>query len=1254
FEAAGALEWIYDHVAREPRSPLALVPELPPALAELVLKLLAKMPEDRYQTARGLLFDLERCAAAQRRDGRIEPFVLGERDVAEQPRFPEKVYGRDREVGALFQAFERVVSTGKVELFLVAGHPGVGKSTLVSELRPAALRSRALFLSGKFDQRASSIPYSTLVQAFTRVVLELLGEEEEHARSWSALLKEALGGEAKLIVDVIPPLRLLLGEPPPLVEAPLLDAELRFRRVFLDFLGVFARPERPLVLFLDDLQWADMASLRLLEEIATDPDTHYLLLVGAYRDGEVDTQHPLAQAMERLRKTAIPVTEMVLKPLGTEHMIALVADTLRLDRERVRPLAELVCDKTGGNPFFVIQFLSSLHQERLLWLDESTLEWQWDVGRIEERRYTDNVIDFMLGRLAGLPAETQGALKIAACIGSECDLPILARVYGSSEERTLGHLRQALEEGLVLQTRGRIVFAHDRVQQAAYALLEPERRSQTHLQIGRVLFESTPPERTQDRLFDIASQFELGVSGMKDQPERLLVAELNLRAGRKAKAASAYELAARYLAVGQALLPADAWETHYDLTFATHLERARCETLSQRFEEAERLIQELLGHAHEAVDQLEVAALRIDVAVVQKAPDKALQIAIAACSRWLGVDLELHPSEDELRRFVEETRSQLGDRPIEELARLPETTNAAVKAGIELFSKTMPAAYYVDLRLHDLMSATIVRLSMEHGNSEISPHGYSTFGGALGRLFERWDEAYRYGEVAAAIAEQRGPAPSPGKGSSYFTTGVLINGWIRPIREVIPLIRRSFAEAQACGDINIASFAALVTVDFSFSAGEILADLATEAEHSLEYTRRVQQYLQGYLADILQVVRRLRGQPLDPLVANDASRTAPTGAETQHPWFRFQHQACRAIEHFVFGEYDQASAAAECYRTLAQLGSIAPVAHAWYIAALAYSCHFDDAPASERSKLREWVGDLEWHHRVWERRCAETFRNRRALISAEAARIDGRDAEAMRLYDEAITSSRSGGFVQNEAIAAELAARFCRMRGLSVMAEAYLQRARACYGRWGAEAKVDQLDRLYSSLRPLEAPGPSATLAVRPEQLDLVSVLKASQTISSEIELDKLVRTLLETVLLQSGAQRAVLVLEEGGKLFVKAHAELEPSGVSRTSPEQETLELKEYSALAPVSLLRYVELTREREILFGSAAPGPVEDEYLVRNRPQSALCLPILKQGKVLGILYLENRITAGAFTAERLAALEVLATQSAISVENALLLT
>jgi signal transduction histidine kinase len=756
----------------------------------------------------------------------------------------------------------------------------------------------------------------------------------------------------------------------------------------------------------------------------------------------------------------------------------------------------------------------------------------------------------------------------------------------------------------------------------------------------------------QDRLFDIATQLDLGLSSVADEAERLRIAELNLRAGRKAKAASAYELAARYLAVSQALLPSGIWERDYVLAYGVHLERARCEMLSQRLEVALELTRELQLHARSAADQLEVAALQIDVVVMQSSAPGALdanvRMATAACGKWLGVELPLHPSEDDVRRSVEETLRAWGDRPIEDIALLPEMTDPAVKAGVEMLSKAMPSAYNFDIQLHDLISSTIVKLSLRHGHGESSPHGYSTFGATLGRLFERWDEAYRFGRVAAEVVERRGPAPSLGRGSSYFTTAVFINGWTRPMREVIPMFRRSFEAARECGDINVASFSSLVLVEFCFSAGETLAEVAAEAERQLAFTRHVRQYIQDYVGAMLRLVRHLRGPSAPAPGTGDAAGAAPP--KLQHPFLLFQYQTFRAIEHFIFGNYRSAVAEAEGYRTLAHMGSASDVALAWYIAALAYSCHYDDAPLEDRAQLRRRLADLEERHRVWERRCAATFRNRRALISAEAARIDGRDAEAFRLYEEAIAAAREDGFAHNEAIAAELASRFCRMRGLPIAADAYLRRAREGYRRWGADAKVDQLDRLHASLRPPEDQGPAATLEVRPDEIDLRSLLKASQTISGEIELGKLVRTLLESVLMQGGAQRATLVIAREGRLFVEAQAELGVGGISTSTRRQE---LGEGPPLLPVSLLRYVELTRERAIIDGDPAKGPVADEYLLRARPRSALCIPVLKQGRVLGLLYLENRLLAGTFTPGRLAAVEVLATQSAISVENALLL-
>jgi signal transduction histidine kinase len=674
--------------------------------------------------------------------------------------------------------------------------------------------------------------------------------------------------------------------------------------------------------------------------------------------------------------------------------------------------------------------------------------------------------------------------------------------------------------------------------------------------------------------------------------------------------------------------------------------------LSQRPEAALQITEALQLRAISAADHLEVAALQIDIVVMQSSAPGALEanvrMATAACGRWLGVELPLHPGEDDVRRSVEETLEAWGGRPIEDIALLPEMTDPAVRAGVEMLSKTMPSAYNFDIQLHDLISSTIVKLSLRHGHGESSPHGYSTFGATLGRLYERWDEAYRFGKVAAEVVERRGPAPSLGRGSSYFTTAVFINGWTRPMREVIPMFRRSFEAARECGDINVASFSSLVLVEYCFSAGETLAEVAAEAERQLEFTRHVRQYIQDYVGAMLRLVRNLRGSPPPSPGLGDAQDAAPP--KLQHPFLLFQYQTFRAIEHFIFGNYRSAVAEAEGYRTLAHMGSASDVALAWYIAALAYACHYDDAPLDDRPQLRGRLADLEGHHRVWERRCAETFRNRRALIAAEAARIDGRHTEAFRLYEEAIAWAREDGFVQNEAIAAELAARFCRMRGLPIAAEAYLLRARDGYQRWGADAKVGQIDRLHASVRPPGGPGSADTLAVRPEELDLRSLLKASQAISGEIELGKLVRTMLESVLVQGGAQRAALAIAREGRLFVEAQAELGVAGVSTSAPQRE---LGEGSPLLPVSLLRYVELTRERVIIDGDPARAPVADEYLFRARPRSALCLPVLKQGRVLGILYLENSLLAGAFTPGRLAAVEVLAAQSAISVENALLL-
>jgi predicted ATPase/signal transduction histidine kinase/tRNA A-37 threonylcarbamoyl transferase component Bud32 len=1252
FHAHDALEWIYCHVARTPPSPAEIIPGLPEMISRIVLKLLAKMPGDRYQTAHGLTYDLERAADSWRREAAIAPFPLGERDLSDRLRLPQRLYGRERELARLVGALDRVAATGRSELVLISGYSGVGKSSLVHELSRWIVRVRGLFVSGKFDQYARNIPYSIFVQAFTQLALDALAEDDEGQRRWREALGNALGSHARLIVDMIPPFRLLLGEQPPAPELPPAEQEQRWRRVFLSLVGVFARREHPLVLFLDDLQWADAGSLRLFEELAADTDNHHLLTVGAYRDTETLESHPLRAVIERIHATPAVIGEIALGPLDASAIQTLVAEAVHAGGEEVRPLAELVHRKTGGNPFFALRFLAELHEERILRLDEATSKWTWDLARIEERGYTDNVVDFMVRRLARLRSGAQEVLKIAACVGNRSPAWVLAKARETSEEKIAHDLWEPIAEGLFARAGSDYLFAHDRVQQAAYSLIPERHHPEMHLQIGRLLLADTPAERLDDQIFDVVTQLDLGTSLITDEQERLRVAELNLIASRRAKAATAFGSAAQFASAGLALLPPSCWETNYELTYDLSIARAESEWLSNRHDVATELIDRLLAHARGRAHLAAIYRLRIDLEVSRGDSRRATQTALAAFSSLLGIEFQLHPTQASLEARLEKTWRELGDRPIEELARLPAMTDPVMRAIMAVFSSALPAAYFLDWRLHDEICCQIVHLSLLHGNDEYSPHGYVTFGAALGRIFGRWDQAYRFGRVAEQLVEEAGGLKR-GRGVAHWTIATFIDFWVRPVREVIPLFERSFETSSAVGNLTLAGFGAARIVVCRLIAGDPLAEVAAEAEHHLEFARRTHARSSYSVVDIYRYVQRLRGVSSAPgdEVWELREQCDPAA---RFPSWRFIQLTFQAWSALLFGDDETAAAAVIAAREDLPLyvGQI-PLADYTHVAALALARRHPHVPPDEQRDIIDALTGFEEQHRVWQTHCPTTFSHWHALISAELARLRGQDLEAMRLYDRAIDGARRNGFVQDEAIASETAAHFHLDRGFATIATAYLQQARAAYARWGAEAKVAHLDELHPSVRLPGVAAPTATVALRPEQLDLLSVVKASQTISSEILLDQLLHTLLEVVLVQSGAQRGVLLLTREGQLSIEAEAAVEDDRVVT-----KTLQSVPASATAqlPMILLRYVELTKQRVILDGAEVEaGPFAgDRYFIEAKPRSVLCLPILTQARVVGLLYLENRAISGAFTPDRLLALELLATQSAISVENALSLS
>jgi len=644
FTASDAMEWVHCHIAKQPLPPAERRKDVPRSVSGIITKLLAKTAEERYQTAAGLESDLHRCLAEWEREHRIGEFPLGEHDTPDRLLIPEKLYGRQREVETLLASFDRVVKRGTPELVLVSGYSGIGKSSVVNELHKVLVPPRGLFASGKFDQYKRDIPYSTLAQAFQSLIRALLTKTEAELNSWRETLRETLEPNGQLIVDLVPELKLILGEQPPVPALEPQDAQRRFQMVFGRFISVFARPEHPLALFLDDLQWLDPATLDLLEDLLTRSDLQHLMLIGAYRDNEVDAMHPLVRKLEAIKNAGATIEEITLAPLASEHLAQLIADALRCEAERAAPLAQLVHEKSGGNPFFALQFMSALVEEGLLTFDHEAARWSWDLNRIHAKSYTDNVVDLMIGKLTRLPVETQAALQHLACLGNVAEITVLSIIHRTSEEEMHSDLWEAVRLELIVRLEGVYRFVHDRVQEAAYSLIPAEQRAAAHLRIGRLLAAHTPPEKREEAIFEIVNQLNRGADLITARDEREQLAELNLTAGKRAKASTAYASALTYLIAGAALLEKDSWERRHDLTFALELNRAECEFLTGARAEAEQRLAALSSRAATMVERATVACLRADLYMTLDQSNRAVAVGLDYL-RHLGIDWSPHPTE---------------------------------------------------------------------------------------------------------------------------------------------------------------------------------------------------------------------------------------------------------------------------------------------------------------------------------------------------------------------------------------------------------------------------------------------------------------------------------------------------------------------------------------------------------------------------------------------------------------------------------
>ncbi len=1308
FQSKDLIELVHCHIAKMPselskrqeakgnREEREKRGEIPQVLSDIVMKLMAKNAEDRYQSALGLKHDLENCLTQLQKNGQIQPFPIGKRDLCERFLIPEKLYGREKEVQQLLDSFERISNPPesneerKAEMILVAGFSGVGKTAVVNEIHKPIVRQRGYFIKGKFDQFNRNIPFSGFVQALRDLMEQLLSETDHQLENWKTQILSALGKNGQVIIEVIPELQQIIGQQPRVPQLSGSAAENRFNLLFSKFIQVFSTAKHPLVIFLDDLQWADSASLKLIELLMSET-CHYLLLIGAYRDHEVSTVHPLMLTLAEInqkRKKAIET--ITLEPLSLSHLNQLIAETLNCSLKLAEPLSELLHQKTKGNPFFTTVFLKVLYEEGVISFNRELRYWQCELTAVKMLALTGDVVEFMAMQIEKLAPETQKVLKLAACIGNRFDLTTLATVSQDSFTETAVELWPALQEGLVLPTSKiynfftaanelnieaesetldlSYTFLHDRVQQAAYSLIPEEEKQKTHLQIGYLLLRHEKEVQDQ-KIFEIVNQLNIGRELITDYSAKEELATLNLMAGKKAKNSTAYSAAVQYLTIARELLTHEIWQIKYPLALDIYTEATEVAYLNGNFEEMEQLATLVLAQAHTLLDQVKIYEIKIIANILQTKLLEAIEIG-REILKPLGTELPEQPTEAYIGEKMAEIVQNLQGKSIEELIELPAMTDGYRLGAMQILSSLWPAAYIGSPGMLPPMVFEMVNLSLKYGNSPMSAVGYSIHGLMLCGVFGDLNSGYQFGEVALKLVDQLNAREFKAKVLTVFAT--FIQHWKTHLSQDIPIFKEGAAIGLEIGDLEFTGYSTINSCLYSFLLGKNLAELNLEIPTALEMLTVINQdvaqsWVKVYWQTALNLLEgakkptKLKGR-----IYNEKEMLPVHQKNNDFPAI-CHFSICKLILSYLFEDYPEAlKNAGEGEKYLGGLTGMAHIPTFYFYDALtrlALCKHHLNS--TEKENLWQPVETHLEKMRNWANYAPMNYLHKLELMEAEKHRVLGQRYEAMEIYDRAITGAKENKYVQEEALANELTAKFYLDWGKDKIAAGYMQEAYYCYTRWGAKAKAHHLQTHYPqllqpilhqqrlNLNPSETlifPVTSSTQTSSnsvSDILDLNSVLKAAQVISSSLELETLIASLTRIILENSGAKKAALILPQNKTWEVKAITLIHQDEI-QTSLESQLLE---HCAALPGNIIHYVKNTKKTIVIDNCQTEIPgLMGEYLLKHQPQSVLCTPILNQGNVMGILYLENQLISGVFTCERLSVIHLLSCQAAISLENA----
>lgn len=1340
FETTDALELVHCHIAKQPILPSEVDTGIPKALSNLVMKLLAKTAEDRYQSTWGIKADLQLCLKQLQESDEISEFALGCQDIYDKFQISQKLYGREREIETLLAAFERVAGGGdtgtrgcgdaeieeskiqvalethqrcdpksKIEMVLVSGYSGIGKTALVQEIYKPITQKQGYFISGKFDQLQRNIPYRPFIHAFQELIRQLLTESEAQIAVWREKLDAAFGINGQIIIDVIPEVKLIVGEQTAVLELPPVESQNRFNLVFKNFINVFTQPDHPLVIFLDDLQWIDSASLKLIQMLMTAPDSQNLLLIGAYRSNEVNSAHPLMLALEELNSTDAIINHISLSSLDLANINQLIADTLNSTSETTLPLAELINSKTRGNSFFIKELLKFLYENKLINFDfspptprqqkaQATSDsplvkggeggnskggvqggWQWNLAQIQAIQITDNVVELMVGKIQKLSELSQHLLKFAACIGNQFDSNTLSIVSKKTQSETTAALWEAVQEGFILplgdqykylqnydqegsdEATVSYKFLHDRIQQSAYSLISEVDKKQVHLKIGQLLLESTPPELLEDKVFDIVNQLNIGIELITEQEKKDELAQLNLFAGKKAKSSVAYEPALKYLNVGRELLGKESWFKTYELTLALYGLAAEAAYLNGDFEQMEKLTDVVLQETKTTLGKLKAYEVKIQACTVQNKLLEAIKTALEVLQQ-LGVKLPQNPSQKDI--WIERVRTKLAlvGKELSELINLPEMTNPYKLAAMRIIASVCTATYFVAPQLWQMMVFQKIQLSLKYGNAPGSPFGYADYAMVLCGVEGDIDSGYRFAQLALNLLPRLNAKEF--KSKTFLLVEMYVRHWKEHIRKTLNPLLEAYQCGLETGDLEYGVFSIFLHSYHSYLLGKELVQLEQEMAAYRDAIAHFKQEQPLYLIQMYrQAVLNLMGQSENPCCLSGESyneeKNLPLHLAINDRYTIYNLYFNKLILCYLFQDYSKAIEIAAIAEQLLLEGAIGllVVPVFYFYDSLASLAVFSDVPKQEQQRILIKVAANQKKMKRWAHHAPMNYLHKFYLVEAEQHRVISQVNQARDYYDKAIALAKENEYINEEALAHELVAKFYLAQGKTKIAEVYMLDACYCYLRWGATAKVKDLQTRYPQLleRISEttktkntriSTSPITTGSAGTDVLDLATVIKASQALSSEIVLDKLLVKFIKILMENAGAQRGLLIEEKNGNAFIQAEGAVDELEV-KVFPSSH-VELNQRFSPA---IVNYVKRTRENLVIADAENDSRfANDVYVANNKPKSILCVPSLHQGKLIGILYLENNLITDAFTPDRIEVVQILTSQAAIALENA----